>query len=242
MSERLIDAGGARLWVAEQGEGYPLMLASGGPGCCDYLEPVAAMLDDLVRVYRFEARGCGRSSPDGPYDLATTLSDLDKLRIALGHDRWLIGGHSWGADLALMYGLAYPQHTRAVLYLSGTGVQNDRQWHAAYEEGRDAGREINPVFAYPPNMVVNRTGVDSWRRRIQEPGLLRQLADAPAPLLAVAGSEDIRPDWPVRQVVALLPHARFESIAGAQHCQWLTHPSERQRLMREYVQERLAGC
>jgi hypothetical protein len=30
---------------------------------------VAAMLDDLARVIRFEARGCGRSDPQPPYTI-----------------------------------------------------------------------------------------------------------------------------------------------------------------------------
>ncbi|MGH2602576.1 MAG: alpha/beta fold hydrolase [Dehalococcoidia bacterium] len=76
MHEEIIAVNGTELWVAEQGTGPPLVLCTGGPGCCDYLGPVAAMVDDLVRVYRFEPRGCGRSAAAGPYDLATSLARI----------------------------------------------------------------------------------------------------------------------------------------------------------------------
>ncbi|MGH2588305.1 MAG: alpha/beta fold hydrolase, partial [Dehalococcoidia bacterium] len=224
MCERILSINGADLWLAEQGQGSPIMLSNGGPGCCDYLGPVAAMIDDLARVYRWEQRGCGRSSPAPPYDLDTCLADLDGLRRALGHDRWIIGGHSWGANLSLAYALTYPQHTRAVLYLSGNGFQSDRDWHAVYSKGRDEGHELLPNFAYPPNLDVNRQVNASWKRFIQEPHLWRRLAGLDVPVLAICGSEDIRPNWPVQQIVNLMPNARFALIEGAGHHSELTHP------------------
>jgi pimeloyl-ACP methyl ester carboxylesterase len=36
------------------------------------------------------------------------VADLEVLREALGHATWWVGGHSWGAELALRYALAYP--------------------------------------------------------------------------------------------------------------------------------------
>ena len=235
MPDRLLTVNGADLWLSEQGSGAPLMLCNGGPGCCDYLEPVAALLDDLAHVYRFEQRGCGRSSATPPYTLQSCLDDLDGLRQQLGHERWIVGGHSWGADLALAYALTYPEHSRAVIHLAGTGAHDDRQWHAAYERGRDAGSELLPEFAYPTNREVNREVVASWRAFIKQPTLWRRLADLDVPLLAICGSEDIRPSWPVQQVVGALPDARFELIDGAQHCLWLTHPDELRSRLRGFL-------
>ena len=76
MSEQYVNSEGARLWTLAQGSGVPIVLCNGGPGCCDYLAPVAAMLDDLAQVIRFEARGCGRSDRQPPYTIATCLADL----------------------------------------------------------------------------------------------------------------------------------------------------------------------
>ena len=233
--ERMLAVNGAELWVAEQGAGPPLVLCSGGWGCCDYLGPVAAMVEDLVRVLRWEPRGCGRSSPDGPYDLDTNLADLDALRAALGHERWVVTGHSAGADLALAYALSYPDRTRAVISMSGTGVQDDRQWHDAYEAGREAGDQRLPAFAYPHNLEANRVGNAAWRAFIKQPTLLRRIADFEVLTLVVYGSEDIRPSWPMEQLAALLPNARFELIDGAEHHIELTRPEELRTLLRDFL-------
>jgi proline iminopeptidase len=235
--ERLIAVDGAELWVAEQGEGRPVVLCNGGLGCCDYLGPVAAMIDDLVRVYRVEPRGCGRSSRDGPYGLDTSLADLDALRRAFGHDRWLVGGHSAGADLALAYALSYPERVDALLYLSGTGIQDDRRWHEAYEAGRAGRGERLPAFAYPFNRDVNRAGNASWREFIKRPMLPRRIADLTVPTLVVYGSEDIRPSWPAHQIANLMPNARFELIDGAEHHLELTRPDDLRQRLRSFLRD-----
>lgn len=114
----------ATIWTESSGvaDGVPLVLAHGGPGLSNNLRPVAAMVDDVARVHRYDQRGCGRSSEGGPFDIATFVADLDALRAHWGHDRWVVGGHSWGAVLSLFYALAHPERTLGVVYLAGTSV------------------------------------------------------------------------------------------------------------------------
>jgi proline iminopeptidase len=240
VNEWLVAVNGTRLWVAEQGAGEPIVLCSGGPGYCDYLGPVAAMIHDRARVYRFEPRGCGRSAMNGPYDLPTWIADLDALRSALGYERWIVGGHSAGADFALAYALTHPKRVRALISLSATGVQNDRQWHAAYEAGRVAHPTRLPLFAYPFNPRVNRAGVASWRVFIKQPQVLRQIADLRIPALVMHGSADNSPSWPVQQLAALLPNARFVLVAGGGHHLELTHPDELRACLRDFLDVALA--
>jgi proline iminopeptidase len=235
MSEQIVAINGTRLWLTESGAGPPVMLLSGGPGCCDYLEPVAALIDDLVHVYRFEPRGCGRSSPEGPHDLATQLNDLDALRQFLGYERWIVGGHSWGAFFALAYALEFPEHTDAVIYLSGTGLQNDRDWHTAYDVGRDAGLDQVPEMAFPYNPEVNQIGNREFKAYIKQPHLFRCLADLSIPMLAIAGGRDIRPYWPVAQLANLMPNVRFELFEEAGHVPWFTHENELRESLRLFL-------
>ena len=54
MSETFVDSNGVKIWTTVQGQGDPILLCNGGPGCCDYLNPVAEMIDDLGQVIRFE--------------------------------------------------------------------------------------------------------------------------------------------------------------------------------------------
>jgi proline iminopeptidase len=50
------------LWTIRQGNGPALVCCHGGPGLWDYLAPVAEMVDDLMTVYRYDQRACGRST------------------------------------------------------------------------------------------------------------------------------------------------------------------------------------
>lgn len=62
------------------------------------------------------------------------IDDLEAIRAHFGYERWIVGGHSWGASIALEYALQHPAHTRALLYLSGTGL--GRQWRPHYQAER----------------------------------------------------------------------------------------------------------
>jgi proline iminopeptidase len=134
--EEIVSIPGCSLWTTHQGNGPALVCCHGGPGLWDYLAPVAAMVDDLVTVYRYDQRACGRSTGGPPYDVATAVADLDALRDHWNLPQWIILGHSWGATLALAYGLAYPSRARALIYLCGTGI--DASWHEEYDRNRDA--------------------------------------------------------------------------------------------------------
>lgn len=238
MSEQLITLDDVILWTVSQGDGVPVMLCNGGPGCCDYLGPVAAMIDDLVRVYRWEQRGCGRSNPTPPYDHATCQTDLDALRERFGYKKWIIAGHSWGADLALAYALRYPERVSALIYLSGTGIHEE--WKPEYKRNLLERGERLPDFAYPFNQEVNREGNRSRRAFLGSPELKERIQALDIPALIIQGGQDIRPFWPAQQVAELLPDARFCVISEAEHYLWLTHPQELRDLLRGFLQEFLS--
>ena len=94
------------------------------------------MVDDLATVHRYDQRGCGRSEDKPPYDIATFVADLEALRRHWGYASWTVMGHSWGADLALMYALRHSERVSRLVYLSGTGI--DPAWHAEYRRNRAA--------------------------------------------------------------------------------------------------------
>lgn len=125
----------ARLWTAVSGTGPPVVCCHGGPGLWDYLAPLGSLLDDLFTVVRFDQRGCGRSTGDGPFTIAQAVDDLDQLREAFGFDRWAVIGHSWGAELALRYAASHPGHTAGVIYIAGVGAGDG--FRPAYVAERD---------------------------------------------------------------------------------------------------------
>jgi proline iminopeptidase len=124
------------LWYETSGspDALPLVLCHDGPGLSDNLAPVAAMVDDEAFVVRYDQRGGGRSAEVGrPYDIATFVADLEDLRTQLGVERWVVGGHSWGALLALLYCLEHPDRALGLIYLSGPGLDFSRREEASRE-------------------------------------------------------------------------------------------------------------
>jgi proline iminopeptidase len=125
---------GVELWVEVTGSGHgvPVVLCHGGPGMWDNLGTLASLIDVDRPVIRWDQRGCGRSGGlDGPFSLQRSLADLGAIRRHVGVSRWIVGGHSWGASLALRAVLADPTSAAGLLYLSGTGL--GRSWHSAYK-------------------------------------------------------------------------------------------------------------
>jgi proline iminopeptidase len=118
----LLTSDGAQLWTASGGSGPDVALAHGGPGLWDYLEPLARRLEAHATIHRWDQRGGGRSPARGPFTVDRFVADMESVRAACGADRWVAGGHSWGANLALLYALRHPEHVSGVLYIAGPGV------------------------------------------------------------------------------------------------------------------------
>jgi proline iminopeptidase len=145
---------GVRLWFecTGAGSGVPLVLCHGGPGMWDYLGPLAALLDQTRVVVRWDQRGCGRSEGhDGPFSIGQSVADLDALRRHLSVDRWVVGGHSWGASLALHAVLVAPSYAAGLLYMSGTGLGRD--WHPYYKAA--------PAKRLTPSQLVRLAELDA---------------------------------------------------------------------------------
>ena len=224
--EKYILIGESKIWTIKTGAGIPLILCNGGPGCDDYLEPVAKILEKRCEVVRFEPRGCGRSDYDGQYDLDTTINDIDQIRRAYGFEKILIAGHSAGVDFALAYTLHFPRHVEGMIGISGGRIVNDREWSAVYKQNRaEFGEDYGgKVFIADPE--VNRVGNQSWRKYIRRPDLLKDIADIEIPVVFLLGEKDIRPAWPTQQLALLISKGRYREIAGAAHNIWLTHSME----------------
>ncbi len=86
--------------------GVPAVFLHGGPG--GGCGPSHRRLFDPARydVLLFDQRGCGRSEPHAELAANTTwhlVADIERLRVACGHEQWLVFGGSWGSTLALAY-------------------------------------------------------------------------------------------------------------------------------------------
>ncbi|MBW2233001.1 MAG: alpha/beta fold hydrolase [Deltaproteobacteria bacterium] len=233
--EEFVAVSDGTLWTQRQGQGPPVVLLPGGPGCCDYLGPVADLLADRFTTLRYEPRGCGRSTRAGRFDLDECVKDLERIRMHFGWTEWCVLGHSWGANLGLLLAILCPESVRALVYLSGNGIQNDRQWNEIYAVARDAGEEHEPEWLFEPNPDVNRKLIEAWQAHVKRPAMLCEIAAVAVPTLVLYGERDIRPAWPAEQLASLMPNARFELLADADHYVWRAERKRMQVLLVEFL-------
>ena len=119
--ERTVEVAGASLRVIAGGSGGALVVVHGGPGLgSDYLVPHFARLADSFRLVFYDQRGCGGSSGDAnpaAMTMDSQIADLEALRAALGLERMVLAGQSFGALVAVHYTAAHPDRVSALLLL-----------------------------------------------------------------------------------------------------------------------------
>ncbi|MCK5725883.1 MAG: prolyl aminopeptidase [Thiotrichaceae bacterium] len=108
------------LYIEECGNpnGIPVVFLHGGPGAgCEsyhrrFFNP------EHYRIILFDQRGCGRSRPHAELRDNTTdflIKDMEKIRVTLDIDRWVVFGGSWGSTLALIYSVRFPQKVSGII-------------------------------------------------------------------------------------------------------------------------------
>ncbi|WP_119154108.1 alpha/beta fold hydrolase [Caldimonas tepidiphila] len=207
-SGMLAVGGGHRLHyeLSGAGDGIPVLCLHGGPGSgCG---PRLRSLYDGTRhrIVCFDQRGAGRSEPQGETRDNRTpdlVADIERLRVHLGVDRWLVSGGSWGAALAVAYAAAHPQAVGALLlrsvFLTGdadldwffgeaAAAVAPREW-AALRRCWDAplqGRDVPAALARALD-DAGRAGEVAQAWRCYEAALCLPGAPPPAPPADAAG-------------------------------------------------------
>jgi proline iminopeptidase len=103
------------VWVKQVGSGdVPVLTLHGGPGfphfyfeCFEDFLPQAG-----IRFWYYDQLGCGFSDrPDDPslWTVDRYREEVEQVRAALGLERFILYGQSWGGMLALEYALAHPE-------------------------------------------------------------------------------------------------------------------------------------
>jgi proline iminopeptidase len=163
------------LYVEECGNplGLPVVVLHGGPG--SGCRPHHRTLFDpgFYRILLFDQRGSGRSEPRGWVRRNRTpdlIDDLERIRRALGVDRWLLFGGSWGATLALLYAQAHPE---TVLGLVLRGVFLARPRDLDWFFGADGAARVFPeAWQSFSGMIPDAERGDlvaAYDRRVRDP-------------------------------------------------------------------------
>lgn len=154
-------------------KGRPALYLHGGPGSGisggyrRHFDP------EKFLIVSFEQRGCGRSRPnvtDPSINLMknTTqaiISDIEKLRIHLKVDSWLLLGISWGTTLALAYSQTYPEKVSAIVLAAVTTTTSSEVKWITEGMGRIFPREWDQFVAAVQPKQSERL-IDAYYRQI----------------------------------------------------------------------------
>ena len=120
--------------------GIPVIYLHGGPG--DHITPRQRRWYDPkhYHIILFDQRGSGQSKPSNHTEKNTTkllIEDMEKIRIHLKVEKWVVAGGSWGSSLALMYAQSHPERVLAMILRGVYDLSQEDVLDDMYPEEKD---------------------------------------------------------------------------------------------------------
>jgi pimeloyl-ACP methyl ester carboxylesterase len=252
-----------RLWYDQEGSGEDVLFIAGlaDEGAC--WDAQRAALSDSYRVTTYDNRAVGRSStPDGDFQIADMAADAINLLDALHISRAHVIGSSMGGAIAQELVVRHPERVKS-LVLHGTWAKTDRHFAEIVRSWQALARcSATPTdfflaasvwFVAP--WVYNSGTIDEWATAVSE-NEHAQTADAfcrtaealishdcsgrlgaiACPTMVTVGSLDIcTPERYARELVDLVPGARFHLFDGAGHMPYVEEPDRFTEVVREFL-------
>lgn len=165
---RIVEAMGLRIHAWERGEGQPVILLHGANGNLrDWTYALGPLIARDRHAIAFDRPGNGwseRPSQRGG-DPAVQARILHAAARAMGVERPILVGHSWGAALAMAWALSFPDDVTGVVTVSGAVMPWGEQPMLAELIGLD--RLL--IGFYFDNLRSTPGGVPGFVRRIFRP-------------------------------------------------------------------------
>jgi proline iminopeptidase len=141
-----------RLFYITHGRGHPLLVLHGGLGLSHaYLRPWLDRLGDRTELIYYDQRGSGRSARLHTIDegsIGVWAEDAEALRAALGHERILLFGHSFGGFLALEYAVRHPQRVAGLILCATAATVDLAAVRAAATDTYLRRAELRPLLRF----------------------------------------------------------------------------------------------
>ena len=99
-------------------KGVPVLVLHGGPGAGGNTYLRRFFDPKHYNIIIFDQRGAGRSTPSACLENNTTqdlIKDIEKLRIFLNIEKWIVFGGSWGSSLSLAYSQEHPNNILSIV-------------------------------------------------------------------------------------------------------------------------------
>ena len=158
-ADRAVPGDGVRLHARDwSGSGQAVVLLHGLASNARIWDGVASRLAGAgLRVVALDQRGHGASEqPGSGYDFATLGRDLSAALAALGIERPVLAGHSWGANVALRFAADRPGALAGLALVDGALVGVAEWAGPTLDEARR--RLAPPRFAVPLTDWLARAG------------------------------------------------------------------------------------
>jgi pimeloyl-ACP methyl ester carboxylesterase len=188
------DLSAVRMHYVTAGTGAPIVLLHGWPQTWYAWRLVIPLLTPRYRVVAPDLRGLGDSSrPEQGYDTDTLASDIwELMHGVLGHERFFVAGHDWGAPVGYALAAQYPDAVRRLALIDTTVPgdsnpnmsQGGKRWHHGFHQTLEmpealiAGREhiylgwFYRNYGFRPD-AIDDAAIQEYLRTYTAPGALR---------------------------------------------------------------------
>lgn len=260
-----VDSSGTEFYYERAGEGEPLLLIQGMSAThMAWGRPFRDELERSFDTIVFDNRGMGRSGrAELPFTIADLAGDTVGLLDTLGIETAHVAGISMGGMIAQELALAHPERVRtltigasycggpegtlmapedlqmlATAYASGEPEQVFRaMWEINLSPGfrEDDSRfaafaEMGSALPAPQAVVLQQMQACAAHDTSE------RLGQISLPTLVIHGDADRLLGYPNgRQIAALIPAARLETLEGVGHMFWWEQPQRSAELIREHA-------
>ena len=116
---RYVDVEGTRVHYRVEGEGPPLLLLHGVLAQLQTWDGWVERLKQHYQIVRLDLPGFGLTGPlvNGEYSPEFAVEFFEKVRKALGYERFHLAGNSLGGFISWYYAAHYPQHVDKLILI-----------------------------------------------------------------------------------------------------------------------------
>jgi 2-hydroxy-6-oxonona-2,4-dienedioate hydrolase len=233
----------ARVWDADPARvGTAIVLVHGLVVSTRYMVPLGSKLALNYRVYAPDLPGFGKSEkPDSVLDLPELANALAAWMGAVGLDRAVLLGNSFGCQIIVEFALRHPDRIeRAILQAPSV----DRKHRTAHEQ--IARWMLNGILDSPGMwpIIIGDFLVAGARRSLRtfqislEDRIEEKLPRMWVPTMVIRGARDLLvPQRWAEEVTRLLPNGRLAVVPGIAHTTNFSAPLEVARLTRMFIED-----